>query len=159
TDLKMRLHNVFYILSVTIGYAIIIWCQLEAVKYLKRYGQAFRASTQRAHREFNRALVVLALTPLASLLPSGVMCAANLVGASFGPISAFMTVAMTSITLVNPIATIAIMKPYRGTLLAAAFGRKWKNPASAPNSTFEGLDPATAVAGGTGTREPSLAVC
>lgn len=98
------------------------------------------------------------INPLASLLPSGLMCAANVVGLSFGPVSAFITIGMTSITLVNPIATIAVMKPYRGTLLAAAFGRKWKSPVSAPNSNFEGLDPATAIAAGTGTREPSLAV-
>ncbi|KAH7703465.1 hypothetical protein AAVH_29360 [Aphelenchoides avenae] len=155
----MRLHHAFYLLSVTIGYMAIIWCQLEAMKYLKRYGQAFRESTQRAHREFNRALIVLALTPLASLLPSGLMCGANLVGTSFGPISVFVTIGMTSITLVNPIATIAIIKPYRHALLAVVFGRKSKNAVSAASSHFEGLDPATTIAVNAGTRGPSAAVC
>lgn len=105
------------------------------------------------------AVFLQALTPLASLLPSGLMCGANLVGTSFGPISVFVTIGMTSITLVNPIATIAIIKPYRHALLAVVFGRKSKNAVSAASSHFEGLDPATTIAVNAGTRGPSAAVC
>ncbi|KAH7673009.1 hypothetical protein AAVH_42512, partial [Aphelenchoides avenae] len=96
-----------------------------------------------------------ALTPLASLLPSGVICAANLAGATFGPIAVFVTIGMTSITLVNPIATIAVMMPYRSALRPAVFGRKRKNVVSAGASHFADLEPATAVPVAAFSREPS----
>ncbi|KAH7722467.1 Protein STR-48 [Aphelenchoides avenae] len=112
-SLEWGLHNVFYATSVFVAYAVIIWCQRQSMRYLKKYSSSSRESTQRAHAEFNRALVVLALTPLVSLVPTIFMVGCTVLRIDMGQVTMFLTIAMTSITLLNPIATILLVRPYR----------------------------------------------
>lgn len=54
-----------------------------------------------------------ALTPLISLVPTIFMVGCTVLRFDMGQVTMFLTIAMTSITLLNPIATVILVRPYR----------------------------------------------
>lgn len=54
-----------------------------------------------------------ALTPLVSLVPTIFMVGCTVLRFDIGQVTMFLTIAMTSITLMNPIATVTLVRPYR----------------------------------------------
>ena len=54
-----------------------------------------------------------AVTPLLGIIPTGIMISTAALGINNGPISAYMSIGMTIITLVNPLVAIFFIRPYR----------------------------------------------
>ncbi|KAI1699168.1 serpentine type 7TM GPCR chemoreceptor str domain-containing protein [Ditylenchus destructor] len=96
------------------------------MKELRQFGGNTLESTRKLHMEVHRALIALAVAPLfVLLLPIVYFLVMIMLQATPGPISAFMTTVVTLITLVNPITTICIVKPYRRAFLRLiGFGHK-----------------------------------
>ncbi|KAH7710580.1 Protein Y9C9A.5 [Aphelenchoides avenae] len=144
TTWKTRLHHSFYLLSGDISYFVIISCQISVLKYIRRAGLPSHCSTSKAHAEVNRALVALAITPLMGIIPTGIMISSAALGIKNGPISAYMSIGMTVITLANPIVTIWFVRPYRDGLLHVLRIRRKAAIRPFNTTVVQGtLDPAT----------------
>ncbi|KAH7722480.1 hypothetical protein AAVH_10006 [Aphelenchoides avenae] len=115
--LKTRLHHAFYLLSGALSYVVIITCQIRVIRFMRSMGVPTHCATRRAHTEINRALVALAVTPLLGIIPTGIMISTAALGINNGPISAYMSIGMTIITLVNPLVAILFIRPYRNGFL------------------------------------------
>ncbi|KAI1699169.1 serpentine type 7TM GPCR chemoreceptor srd domain-containing protein [Ditylenchus destructor] len=126
TDLKTILNTAYYTVSTVGGYVIILWCEYKIIKELNQFGGNMQESTRQLHVEVHRALIALAVAPLfVLLLPIVYFLVMVVLQATPGPITAFMTTVVTLITLVNPITTICIVKPYRRAFLRLiGFGHK-----------------------------------
>ncbi|KAH7695205.1 7TM GPCR protein, partial [Aphelenchoides avenae] len=114
---KTIAHHVFYLSSTILGYCVIVWCQVRAITFISQRGVAAHRKTRKAHSEINRALIALAISPLCSLVPTALMIGSNALQIPLGPVSAYISLGMTIITLANPLVTVYFVKPYRDGLL------------------------------------------
>lgn len=53
------IHHLFYTVSCTGGYTLVIWCHTQIMGFLLQHGKSLNASTRKMHQEVNRALMAL----------------------------------------------------------------------------------------------------
>ncbi|KAH7716215.1 7TM GPCR protein [Aphelenchoides avenae] len=110
---KLVIHNAFYLGSAAIAYTVIIVCQVGVHRYFHRMGLPSHQSTERAYAEINRALVLLAITPLLGLIPTAIAILAAALNIPDAAISVYASLGMTAVTVINPIMTTWVVRPYR----------------------------------------------
>ncbi|KAI1691030.1 serpentine type 7TM GPCR chemoreceptor srd domain-containing protein [Ditylenchus destructor] len=84
TQIKNMMHHVIYMISLSGGYYIIIWCEIQIVKFLHMHGSSINQKTRQMHAEVNRALIALAITPSLTLLVCAVYHVILMKHMSFG---------------------------------------------------------------------------
>ncbi|KAH7703311.1 hypothetical protein AAVH_29521 [Aphelenchoides avenae] len=85
---------------------------------MKRLGVPSTKRTRKALTEVNRATVALAVTPLFIVIPVSFFSGIAALGLQLGmPAFVGVSLAKSIITLVNPIVTIGLVRPYREGLL------------------------------------------
>ncbi|KAH7702104.1 Protein STR-14 [Aphelenchoides avenae] len=117
TETKTLIHHLFYTVSCTGGYTLVIWCQSQIGSYLMRHGSSFRESTRKMHQDVNRALVALAITPLVSLMGPTFGYIAQVVLDFDAPCTSYVSSVMSMITLVNPLTTMFFVRSYRNAIV------------------------------------------
>ncbi|KAI1700914.1 serpentine type 7TM GPCR chemoreceptor srd domain-containing protein [Ditylenchus destructor] len=135
TDTKNIVHHSFYMITLVVGYTMIIWCQSQIMTFLNQHGKSTHASTQRMHAEVNRAMLALAITPSISLImPVFVVVLALATSATLGPMAAFLSMCMSAITLANPLTILYFVKPYRRAVTSFFTCGKYKGGATVDSS-------------------------
>ncbi|KAH7709308.1 7TM GPCR protein [Aphelenchoides avenae] len=123
--------------------AIVAIFELKIKKYFDAMGAASHTGTRKMHRDFHRALMAMAICPLITTsVPILYYMAAAYMELSPGPNQAFMTMAVSSITMFNPLTTIFFMRSYRQVILRP-FMKKRQTDTFATRVT--GLSTATSV--------------
>ncbi|KAH7709576.1 Protein STR-90 [Aphelenchoides avenae] len=118
-------HILLVFITINLSYTLIILSEWRVFRSLKLLEPSMQASTRRMQSDLHRALIALALCPLfSSFLPTGLLLLAGLLQFQLGTYSAFVTIFMSSITLINPITTCYFVAPFRKaiTRLAACKG-------------------------------------
>ncbi|KAH7693372.1 7TM GPCR protein, partial [Aphelenchoides avenae] len=114
TELRTQMHHTMYMISTVGGYSIVVWCQYKIFAYLKSHGKSMHERTRRAHAEVNRALIILAITPLISSIgPTAVIVLMLILQLQPGPYAVAITLCMSMITLVNPVTIVYFVRPFR----------------------------------------------
>ncbi|KAH7725756.1 CRE-STR-90 protein [Aphelenchoides avenae] len=117
TEWKSIIHHFFYLASSAGGYTLVIWCQSQIISFTSQHGSSYRASTRRLNQDVNRALVALAITPLISLMGPSFFYITQIMLDIRNPCTAFLSLFMSLITLVNPVTTIFFVRPYRNAVM------------------------------------------
>ncbi|KAH7706763.1 Protein SRD-4 [Aphelenchoides avenae] len=119
-SLKTFIHHGFYIVSCGSGYVVILWCEVKIFRHLSRHGSSIHEKTKQMHAQVNRALISLAIAPLAVMISPILF----IFGVAFArvPISptvyASLTLVFSLITCVNPLTTMYFVRPYRNSLMS-----------------------------------------
>ncbi|KAH7703973.1 hypothetical protein AAVH_28845 [Aphelenchoides avenae] len=122
TNIHTALHHILYLITLSVGYGLVVWCQYKIIKHMDCHGESIRESTRR----------IRAITPLlTSMGPAFILVLAMVIDYSPGVITVYLSVGMSMITMVNPITNIYFVRPYRnavpevfhGKLLRAASSR------------------------------------
>ncbi|KAI1691902.1 serpentine type 7TM GPCR chemoreceptor str domain-containing protein [Ditylenchus destructor] len=93
---------------------VVILCEKKIAKNVRRHGNPTHSTTQRMHTEFHRALLAMAICPLiTTTFPVFYFITTTGLSLCPGQISALMTIGLSSITLFNPLTTIACFRCYR----------------------------------------------
>ncbi|KAH7710499.1 hypothetical protein AAVH_22203 [Aphelenchoides avenae] len=92
--------------------------EIKIKRYVDNMGEASHQGTRKMHRDFHRALLAMAICPLVtSAVPILYYMFAAFMELSPGPNQAFLTMAVSSITMFNPLTTIFFMRGYRRVIL------------------------------------------
>ncbi|KAH7710132.1 7TM GPCR protein [Aphelenchoides avenae] len=87
-------------------------------RHLKDSAQNISENTRKMHRDFHRTLLAMAICPLfTTTAPLLYFSVTTFLAFPLGPISAFVEMAVTSITVFNPLTTICFMRCYRSAAL------------------------------------------
>ncbi|KAI1691270.1 serpentine type 7TM GPCR chemoreceptor srd domain-containing protein [Ditylenchus destructor] len=121
--------------NVTCGGSIFIvaWCENRIAKNFDQLTQhSTHSGTQKMHKEFQRALLAMAICPLVtSTIPVFYFIAVIALKLRPGPILALITICLTSVTLINPLTTIICFRCYRQVavrlLTCGQFGKPRRN--------------------------------
>ncbi|KAI1694391.1 serpentine type 7TM GPCR chemoreceptor str domain-containing protein [Ditylenchus destructor] len=121
-DIKDGLLVVFVVLSVVTCWSsifIVIWCEKSIAKHFNELGEySTQSSTQKMHKEFQRALLAMAICPLVTTtLPVLYFMFTIAFRLNPGIISALMTICLSSITIFNPLTIIICFRCYRHATL------------------------------------------
>ncbi|KAH7716495.1 Protein STR-14 [Aphelenchoides avenae] len=144
TEAKTLIHHVFYTISCTGGYTLVIWCQSRIAAYLSRHGESFNPATRKTHQGVNRALVALAITPLISLMGPTFAYIAQVMLDFNAPCMSYVSSFMSMITLVNPLTTMYFVPAYRKAVLRMV-RRKWDTKGFTETTTMDARRSSIAV--------------
>ncbi|KAH7711609.1 hypothetical protein AAVH_21077 [Aphelenchoides avenae] len=136
----------------TCGCAIVIVVVVEV--HIKRFfgAHAPHQSTKKLHKDFHRALLAMAMTPLVTTTtPVMYYISACLMELSPGPIQVFVAVACTSITMFNPLTTVLFMRCYREVVFKPCMRKKVRVDAGTTQATGLSVAPSIATLTPTGT--------
>ncbi|KAI1704805.1 serpentine type 7TM GPCR chemoreceptor srd domain-containing protein [Ditylenchus destructor] len=106
---------------------IVIWCEMKIMSNFNQFGKAISVATRRMHKEFNRALLAMAICPLVTTTgPVFYYIFAIAFQQCSGPtLSGTMSMAATCVTFFNPLTTILFLRCYRRVLFSmVACGKK-----------------------------------
>ncbi|KAH7706294.1 hypothetical protein AAVH_26486 [Aphelenchoides avenae] len=93
--------------------------------YFASIGNTSHQSTKKLHKDFHRALLAMAITPLVTTTgPILYYIGACLIELSPGPMQCFIAVACTSITMFNPLTTMLAMRCYRNVVFKPCLPKK-----------------------------------
>ncbi|KAI1706060.1 serpentine type 7TM GPCR chemoreceptor str domain-containing protein [Ditylenchus destructor] len=93
---------------------IVIWCEKMIAKNFNQLCDMSHASTRRMHKEFQRALLAMAICPLfTTSMPVFYFMTTIAFQLCPGRVSAIMTICLSSISLFNPLTTIICFRCYR----------------------------------------------
>ncbi|KAH7699261.1 STR-94 protein, partial [Aphelenchoides avenae] len=124
TNIHTAIHHIFYMVTLSGGYGIVVWCQYKIIKHMHRHGKSIRESTRRAHAEINRAMVALAIAPLlTSMGPTLILVTCMVIDFSPGAITVYLSLGMTMITMMNPLTTIYFVRPFRESVMGMLTGK------------------------------------
>ncbi|KAH7716632.1 hypothetical protein AAVH_15915 [Aphelenchoides avenae] len=99
--------------------------EVKIKRYVDNMGGVAHQSTRKMHRDFHRALLAMAICPLiTSSGPILYYMFAAFMELSPGPNQAFLSMAVSSITLFNPLTTIFFMRGYRRVILKPFLKKK-----------------------------------
>ncbi|KAI1703118.1 serpentine type 7TM GPCR chemoreceptor srd domain-containing protein [Ditylenchus destructor] len=126
--------------NITCGGSIFIvtWCEKKIAKNFDELSQhSTHSSTQKMHKEFQRALLAMAVCPLVtSTVPVFYFIAVVTLKLRPGPILALITICLSSVTLFNPLTTIICFRCYRQTAIRRlTCGQYGKPPRNAVSTT------------------------
>ncbi|KAH7699943.1 hypothetical protein AAVH_32946, partial [Aphelenchoides avenae] len=125
-----RIQLYFCVLSYAtlLGYVVIIASEVIEFRRAQSIGVASNLSDVPMHKDFRRALTVLAICTLVCVvLPTIYFIVICILRANGGILSSFVTTTTSSIALANPIVIIAAVRPYRRKVadwLNTIFARK-----------------------------------
>lgn len=132
------MHDAIYTVSILGGYSLVVWCQYRMLKYLRCSADRMTEKTRKSHAEVNRALIVLvrpspvyakhcilqSITPLVGIIgPSALMVALLVLQLQLGPVVVYITLSMTTITLVNPLTILYFIRPFRQAVSDVIFSK------------------------------------
>ncbi|KAI1703121.1 serpentine type 7TM GPCR chemoreceptor srd domain-containing protein [Ditylenchus destructor] len=113
---------------------IVVWCEKKIAKNFNWIIEhSTHSGTQKMHKEFQRALLAMAISPLvSSTIPVLYFITVIVLKLRPGPISAaLVTLCLSSVTLFNPLTTIICFRSYRQTtirfLTCGQFGNSQRN--------------------------------
>ncbi|KAI1703119.1 serpentine type 7TM GPCR chemoreceptor srd domain-containing protein [Ditylenchus destructor] len=121
---------------------IVVWCEKKIAKNFDELSQhSTHGTAQKMHKEFQRALLAMAVCPLVtSTIPVFYFIAVIALKLRPGSILALMTICLSSVTLFNPLTTIICFRCYRRAgirlLTCGQFGKPQRN---AVNTTTPSL--------------------
>ncbi|KAH7702381.1 hypothetical protein AAVH_30465 [Aphelenchoides avenae] len=102
------------LISASGGAIVVTICEVKIIRYFGQFGSTLSEKTRQMHKEFQRALLAMAICPLAtSGLPVSFFLVTSMLSIVPGPMSAFFTTALSSIAVFNPLTTIFFMRCYR----------------------------------------------
>ncbi|KAI1700583.1 serpentine type 7TM GPCR chemoreceptor str domain-containing protein [Ditylenchus destructor] len=112
---------------------IVAGCENKIAKNFDQLSQhSTHSGTQKMHKEFQRALLAMAICPLVtSTIPAFYFIAVIALKLRPGPILALITICLSSVTLFNPLTTIICFRCYRQAairlLTCGQFGKPRSN--------------------------------
>ncbi|KAI1703120.1 serpentine type 7TM GPCR chemoreceptor srd domain-containing protein [Ditylenchus destructor] len=113
---------------------IVTWCEKKIAKNFNWISEhSTNSGTQKMHKEFQRALLAMAISPLvSSTIPVLYFIVVIALKLRPGPISAaLVSLCLSSVTLFNPLTTIICFRSYRQTtirfLTCGQFGKSQRN--------------------------------
>ncbi|KAI1694696.1 serpentine type 7TM GPCR chemoreceptor srd domain-containing protein [Ditylenchus destructor] len=116
---------------------IVAWCEKKIAKSFDWIGQhSTNSGTQKMHKEFQRALLAMAICPLvSSTIPVLYFILVIALRLRPGPIAAaLVSLCLSSVTLFNPLTTIICFRSYRQAtirlLTCGQFGKSQRNVGS-----------------------------
>ncbi|KAH7716633.1 hypothetical protein AAVH_15916 [Aphelenchoides avenae] len=111
--------------SCVINITSVTVAEIKIKRYVDNMGEVSHQGTRKMHRDFHRALLAMAICPLVtSAGPILYYMFAAFMELSPGPNQAFLTMAVSSITMVNPLTTIFFMRSYRQVVLKPFLKKK-----------------------------------
>ncbi|KAI1697277.1 serpentine type 7TM GPCR chemoreceptor str domain-containing protein [Ditylenchus destructor] len=115
TEWRLILCVLIWTLTCTASIGIVYWCEKKMVMYVKQLGKPTHGNTQRLHKEFHRALLAMAITPLlTTTVPVLYFVVVIALQLSPGRVAILtMSIGVTTITLFNPLTTIMFLRCYR----------------------------------------------
>ncbi|KAH7707889.1 7TM GPCR protein [Aphelenchoides avenae] len=124
SEFRIFLHHLIYFVSTLGGYSAIIWSHVKIGAFLKDRRQVMSPQTRRMQAQLTRMLTALAISPLLFITgPAAMTVVLIALQLSPGYMSAFVTVSMSLITVVNPLTTIFFVRPYRRAVIHAIGGK------------------------------------
>ncbi|KAH7708215.1 hypothetical protein AAVH_24527 [Aphelenchoides avenae] len=124
SEARTIMHDLMYTVSILGGYSLVIWCQYRMLKFLRYGSDKMTERTRKSHAEVNRALIVLSVTPLVGIIgPSALMVALLVLQLQLGPVAVYITLSMTTITVVNPLTIVYFLRPFRKAVSDAIFSK------------------------------------
>ncbi|KAI1703678.1 serpentine type 7TM GPCR chemoreceptor str domain-containing protein [Ditylenchus destructor] len=117
---------------------IVIWCEKRIDKIFMPLGDFSHGNAQRMHKEFQRALLAMAICPLfTTSIPVFYFMATIAFQLCPGQISAMMTICLSSISLFNPLTTIICFRCFRqATIRFVSCGQRSASVSSAENAMW-----------------------
>lgn len=105
--------------AVMLSVYVCIFCSERQVMRKFRIGRmSMRQSTKQLHADIHNALAALAICPIISMvIPANISLLAFFLHVNMGLVSPFLAVALTSVTLLNPITTCYFVRPFRRFIL------------------------------------------
>ncbi|KAI1704900.1 serpentine type 7TM GPCR chemoreceptor srd domain-containing protein [Ditylenchus destructor] len=112
---RLILWLVLWTLTCTVGIVTVYWYEKKMVMYVKQFGRPTHGDTQKLHKEFHRALLAMAITPLiTTTVPVLYFSVVIVLQLSPGRIAILtMNICVTTIAFFNPLTTIMFLRCYR----------------------------------------------
>ncbi|KAI1699340.1 serpentine type 7TM GPCR chemoreceptor srd domain-containing protein [Ditylenchus destructor] len=133
---KVIAHVILWTTTSWASIFIVIWCEKRINKIFKPLGHLSHGNGQRMHKEFQRALLAMAIFPLfTSCIPVLYFVTTIAFQMCPGRISAIMTIFLSSVSLFNPLTTITCFRCYRqATVRFVTCGRRSASVSSTTNA-------------------------
>lgn len=105
--------------ATTMSYGLVVYYEMKILQTLRMMAKC-RSTAQ--HYDVNRALTALALVPLiTAILPIMYYMTGLIFCWDMGYAPILATISLSAASVINPLTTILLIKPYRRTLLNAIF--------------------------------------
>ncbi|KAI1692611.1 serpentine type 7TM GPCR chemoreceptor str domain-containing protein [Ditylenchus destructor] len=120
TEWRMMAYLSIWLTTSSFSIVTVVWCEKNITKYFREMGNLSNNNnnTQRMHSEFHRALLAMAICPLIAItIPVYYFCTVFAFQLCSGWISAYITSALSAITVINPLTTIFCFRCYRRAAL------------------------------------------
>ncbi|KAH7697343.1 hypothetical protein AAVH_35574 [Aphelenchoides avenae] len=105
--------------SATGCFVTVVYCQIKILRHFQINTSDIPQSAKKTHSDIHRALLAMAICPIVTTcLPSFYFVTCITLRLSPGPIAAFAVTAVSSVTWVNPIATICFVRSYRRAVIS-----------------------------------------
>ncbi|KAH7719727.1 hypothetical protein AAVH_12844 [Aphelenchoides avenae] len=129
----LQLYLVMWFCTCNFAISIVAIVEVLITRYFSRIGNNSHQSTKKLHKDFHRALLAMAITPLVTTTgPVLYIIIATMIELSPGPVQCFIASGITSITLFNPLTTMLAMRCYRNVVFGPCLP---KNVRIDPNLT------------------------
>ncbi|KAI1703369.1 serpentine type 7TM GPCR chemoreceptor srd domain-containing protein [Ditylenchus destructor] len=140
TESRMIYYVVLWTLTSCVSIFVAVWCEKMIGKNYKALSHLSTANAQKMHKEFQRALLAMAICPLfTTSIPVFYFMTTIALRLCPGRISAVMAIFLSSISLFNPLTTIICFRCYRrATMRMITFGRRGTSVSSATTNGLHG---------------------
>ncbi|KAH7719722.1 SRJ-4 protein [Aphelenchoides avenae] len=133
SEWMLQLYLVMWFCTCNFAISIVAIVEVLITRYFSRIGNNSHQSTKKLHKDFHRALLAMAITPLVTTTgPVLYIIIATMIELSPGPVQCFIASGITSITLFNPLTTMLAMRCYRNVVFKPCMP---KNARIDPNMT------------------------
>ncbi|KAH7712264.1 Protein STR-90 [Aphelenchoides avenae] len=130
---------------------VVIFCEYRIVKNFRLTGKN-HDNTKQMHKEFHRALLAMAIVPLVTTtVPILYFMGTSFFEVTTGSYAVFLGIAVSSITLFNPLTTICFMRCYREAALKAIPCILKRATVSTTDTRITGLEVSSNALQGTAT--------
>ncbi|KAI1699161.1 serpentine type 7TM GPCR chemoreceptor str domain-containing protein [Ditylenchus destructor] len=118
TEWRMLAYLTIWLITTSLSIGTVVWCEKHILKYFRELGNHTNVTTHRMHKEFHRALLAMAISPLIAItIPVYYFLTVFSFQLCSGWISAYITSALAAITVINPLTTIFCFRCYRRAAL------------------------------------------